>query len=337
MTEAIITVLGISLLLYVLLGGADFGAGIIEMVVGKKGAGTVSKAIAPVWEANHIWIILAVVILFNGFPRAYTIMSTYLHIPLLLALIGIIIRGAAFSFRYYDITGGNIYNYYSWFFRVSSILTPFFLGIILGAMIMGRIPSSTDGSFSEIFIKPWLNIFTICSGIFLTFLFGWLASVYLIGEAKDEMFGVFSKTSYVFMGLLVISGGLVFLTAELVGIGFLSKFLDSPLSIGCVITATILIPFLIKSISGRKVLWTRLIAGAITACILVGWFSVQFPVLIYRSGGDHLTIWNSQAPPTTMYYLMIALIAGIIIILPAFAYLFRIFKFSDESQESGAY
>src|SRR5512145_2862025 len=113
MTEAIVAILGISLLLYVLLGGADFGAGIVEMIVGKKSSRIVSKAIAPVWEANHIWIILAVVILFNGFPLAYTTITTYLHIPLLLALIGIIIRGAAFSFRYYDVVGGHIENYYS--------------------------------------------------------------------------------------------------------------------------------------------------------------------------------------------------------------------------------
>ena len=83
MTEAIIDILGIAILLYVLLGGADFGAGIVELITGKKGIDTISKAIAPVWEANHIWIILAVVILFNGFPLAYTVMSTFLHIPLI--------------------------------------------------------------------------------------------------------------------------------------------------------------------------------------------------------------------------------------------------------------
>lgn len=337
MTEVIIAVLGISLLLYVVLGGADFGAGIIEIAVGKKGAGTVSKAIAPVWEANHIWIILAVVILFNGFPLAYTVMSTYLHIPLLLALIGIIIRGAAFSFRYYDILEGNVYNYYSWFFRISSILTPFFLGMILGSIIMGTIPSSTEGTFTEVFIRPWLNWFTVSSGIFLTLLFGWIASVYLTGEGKDEIFPVFSRISYVFLTLLVVSGGLVFLTAELTGIGFFRKFLDSPVSIGAVIIATTLIPLLLKSISARKVLRSRLFAGAITASILIGWFAVQYPVLVFREGGDHLTVWNSQAPEITMYYLMIALVVGVVIIVPAFAYLFRVFKFSPESQESKSY
>lgn len=329
MTEAIIAVLAISLLLYVVLGGADFGAGIVEMTVGRKGSGTVSKAIAPVWEANHIWIILAVVILFNGFPLAYTVMTTYLHIPLLLALIGIIIRGASFSFRYYDISGGNLYDYYSWFFRISSLLTPFFLGMVLGAIILGNIPSSSEGSFPDIFIKPWLNIFTVSTGIFLTLLFGWIASVFLVGEAKEDIYLVFSRMSYRFLFLLVISGGLVFITAETMGAHLLRKFLDTPVSILCVVVATLMLPILIRGISNRNILLTRLLAGTITACIMVGWFAVQFPVMLYRSGGDHLTVWNSQAPRATMYYLMIALIAGIFIILPAFAYLFRVFKFGN--------
>jgi len=332
MTETIIAVLGISLILYVVLGGADFGAGIIELTIGRKGNGIVSKAIAPVWEANHIWIILAVVILFNGFPLAYTVMSTYLHIPLLLALIGIIIRGAAFTFRYYDIEGGNVNNYYSWFFRISSILTPFFLGMILGAIILGDIPSSTEGSFSEVFIKPWLNMFTVTTGVFLTLLFGWIASVYLTGEVKDTVFPDFLRMSYIFLILLIISGIFVFIAAEIHGAGLFRKFLDSAVSIGCVIIATLLLPILIKVINNRYVLWSRTLAGAITACIITGWFAVQFPVMIYRSEGDHLTIWNCQAPPATMYYLMIALIGGILIILPTFAYLLRIFKFTGESK-----
>jgi cytochrome d ubiquinol oxidase subunit II len=331
MTEAVIAVLGISLLLYVLLGGADFGAGIIELFLGKKGTQTVSKAIAPVWEANHIWLILAVVILFNGFPKAYTVMSTYLHIPLLLALIGIIIRGSAFSFRYYDVVEGKIYNYYSWFFRISSILTPFFLGMILGAIISGEIPSSTNGSFNEVFIRPWLNIFTISTGTFLTLLFGWIASVYLIGEAHRDDFGRFSRISYVFLILLIICGAQVFVSAEIMDIGFFRKFINSTISLICVIAATLMLPVLIRSISNKKILFTRISAGAITTLILVGWFSVQFPVMIYRRGGDHLTIWNSQAPRVTMYLLMVALIVGVFIILPAFAYLFRIFKFGKKA------
>src|SRR5665648_1246704 len=126
MTEFIILVLGVAVLFYVLLGGADFGAGIIELVTGKRGIDTISKAIAPVWEANHIWLILAVVILFNGFPLVYTTFTTYLHIPLFIILLGIIFRGTAFTFRYYDTVEDNTNKYYTQLFRISSLLTPFF-------------------------------------------------------------------------------------------------------------------------------------------------------------------------------------------------------------------
>jgi cytochrome d ubiquinol oxidase subunit II len=331
MTEAIVAILGISLLLYVLLGGADFGAGIVEMIVGKKSSRIVSKAIAPVWEANHIWLILAVVILFNGFPLAYTTITTYLHIPLLLAMIGIIIRGAAFSFRYYDVVEGHVQNYYSWSFRLSSLMTPFFLGIVLGAIILGRIPVNPSGSFNDIFISPWLNGFAISTGIFMILLFGWIASVYLIGESDDESFPVFRRTSLILFIAVILCGGVVFLMAHHWGVHLFSGFLHSVISISCIVVATLLVPVMWISINRKKALLTRIIAGAITACILAGWFAVQFPVLVNRRDGAHLTIWNTQAPSVTMYYLLAALVVGIFIIFPAFGYLFRIFKFSRES------
>ena len=107
----IITILGVSFILYTLLGGADFGAGIIETFAGRKGEQTVSRAIAPVWEANHVWLILAVVILFTAFPVVYASLSLVLHIPLMLVLIGIILRGTAFTFRHYDVIDDKSHRY----------------------------------------------------------------------------------------------------------------------------------------------------------------------------------------------------------------------------------
>lgn len=335
MTEIIIFVLGIAVLLYVLLGGADFGAGIVELVTGKKGIDTISKAIAPVWEANHVWLILAVVILFNGFPRVFTTLTTYLHIPLFIVLIGIIFRGTAFTFRYYDAIKDNSHKYYTRLFRISSLLTPFFLGVILGAIILGRIPANVNGTFFEVFISPWLNLFTFTTGIFLTLLFGWLASVYLIGEANDEeTYHTFTKTSRVFFILLVLSGLGVFLVAELYDLYFLKKFIHSVVGIGCVFVATIIIPFIWRNIKRRNSLQTKLLVGVQTACILTGWFAVQFPVMIFIADGSHLTVWNSQAPERTMSLLVLALIVGILLIFPAFAYLFKVFKFDNKGDET---
>jgi cytochrome d ubiquinol oxidase subunit II len=328
MTEVIIiAILGISILLYVLLGGADFGAGIVELITKNKDITTISRAIAPVWEANHIWLILAVVILFNGFPTVYTTLTTFLHIPLLLILIGIIVRGAAFSFRYYDPID-SVQVYYSWFFRIASLLTPFFLGTLLGAIMMGRIPLTPRGTFTELFISPWFNIFTFTTGIFLTILFGWLASVYLTGETGKENYHAMVETSLFLYILLIISGFSVFISAGLYHLELFTKFAHSGISIACGIVASILIPVMWRTIIRRKVFWTRFLAGVQTTCIIAGWFAVQFPVMVYTSGGNHLTIWNARAPEKTMEYLLLALLVGILIIFPAFAYLFKVFKFS---------
>jgi len=333
MTEIIIGILGIAILLYVLLGGADFGAGMVEWITGKKGIKTISQAIAPVWEANHIWIILAVVILFNGFPLVYTRLTTYLHIPLLIILIGIIIRGSAFTFRYYDAPQATGNRYYSVLFRFSSLLTPFFLGIVLGAIMLGKIPDSTEGTFYHVFMAPWLNWFSFSTGIFLTLLFGWIASVYLIGEATEETYPLFLRTAIVLFSLLIVSGAIVFVTAHYYRPDFLQKFLHSYVSMACLIIATLLIPLIWTRIKRENAVWTRILVGMQTACILTGWFAVQFPVMVYIAGGQHLIVWNSQVSEKTMYYLLIALIAGIVIILPSFAYLFKVFKFKKVTSD----
>ena len=335
MTEIILVVLGIAVLLYVVLGGADFGAGIVEIFTGKKGIDTISKAIAPVWEANHIWLILAIVILFNGFPPVYTTLTTYLHIPVFIILLGVIFRGSAFIFRYYDTENNNAHWYYTWLFRLSSVITPFFLGVILGSVILGEIPPTTDGPFYIIFVSPWFNWFAFTTGIFITLLFGWLAAVYLTGEANDEEgYALFAKTSRLFLILLILSGMGVFLAGERSGLNLVAKFRASFISIACVGITTMLIPLLLRSIKRRNSLLTRFIAEIQTACILAGWFAVQLPVMIFIKGGAHLTIWNTQAPDRTLLFLLYALIVGIVLVLPAFGYLFKIFKLDKEVDKS---
>lgn len=334
MTEILVFFLGVSLFVYVILGGADFGAGIIEKLTGgNKGVRTISKAIAPIWEANHIWIILAVVILFNGFPLVYTNISTYLHIPVLLALIGIIIRGTSFTFRYYDIPEKRIHEVYTKFFRISSILTPLFFGIILGSIILGKIPPNPAGSFYDVYIAPWFHIFPFATGVFVTILFAWLASVYLLGEVKangkDYSKYDYSFISNLFLILLILSGVLVFITAELSQLHLLRQFLQSYVSIGCLILATILAPFMWRNVKQKKVVSSRVLAGITTLCILLGWFGIQLPVLVYISDGNHLTVWNSIAPASTIKYLVYALIVGIFIIFPAIGYLYKVFKFNQ--------
>ena len=138
MLYVVIAFFFLSVLLYLLLGGADFGAGIVELFTSRKNQEQTRRiayrAIGPVWEANHMWLIIAIVILFVGFPRIYSLMSTNLHIPLLLMLMGITARGTAFVFRNYDAVKDQMQEVYNKIFIYSSFITPLFLGIIAGAI-----------------------------------------------------------------------------------------------------------------------------------------------------------------------------------------------------------
>src|SRR5438874_12156086 len=168
MLTLIIIIFGVSLILYALLGGADFGAGIVETFAGRREERTISRAMAPVWEANHVWLILAVVILFTGFPAVYSSLSLVLHIPLLLVLLGIIFRGSAFTFRYYDVKKDHTHKYFTALFKFSSFITPLFLGMTLGALIFGAIDFNPASGFYARFMAPWLNAFCFVMGLFST-------------------------------------------------------------------------------------------------------------------------------------------------------------------------
>ena len=334
MLEFIIFVLGLSLLLYTLLGGADFGAGIVETFSGRRGINTISKAIAPIWEVNHIWLILAVVIVFNGFPKVYATFSIHLHIPLLIVLTGIILRGTAFTFRYYDVIKDNTGKIYTRFFRVSSILTSFFLGVCLGALFLGKIPSSpVSVSFAELYIYPWLNSFCMAMGLFTLLIFGTLAGVYLIGETKNdsEKKSFISISVYLFI-LLVLSGGLIFLTAYYHHMPLLKNYLDSTLSMICVGVSALSIPFTFNAIRKGKVLQSRILVGMQITLVFGGFVSSNFPDMIVFNDHTSLTFYNASATKATLQQLTYALIAGILIIIPSILYLFRVFKFNPGQQ-----
>lgn len=332
MLTIIILILGGSFLLYTLLGGADFGAGIVETFAGKREEITISKAIAPVWEANHVWLILAVVILFTGFPLVYSSLSLVLHIPLMIVLLGIICRGSAFTFRHYDVVHDSSHKYYTLLFRISSFITPIFLGIVLGAMMLGRITFDTTKNFYEIFIFPWLNIFCISMGIFSVCLFSYISATFLVGETKiDKERKMYVRISKRSMLLTMMSGLIVFAAAEMQGHDLMREFLQSTPSIIMLLAATTLCPVIWHFLNKEhnKTVYLRIGVGVQVAFILTGWFYIQFPVLIKLRDGESLTFYNTQAPQATLQQLLIALVIGLIMVVPGFIYLFKVFKIKN--------
>lgn len=318
----IILVTYVALLLYILLGGADYGAGILEVFRGSKSeqGGIVDRAIGPVWEANHMWLVLMIVILFNGFPRLFVTLTTFLHIPLVAILVGIVVRGVTFTFRHYDVRKGN--GLYTWAFSLSSLWTSLWFGVILAAMVLGRIDPAGSDVFS-LYVAPWWNLFCLATAWFVAALFTYLAACYLVGEAEsEEMKSFFRRRALAANLALVFLGGLVFAAAEHDGAAFTRTFLREPACLACVGLATLFWAF---QWFYPKLRASRVLAGGQVTFILLGFAIAQHPTVIQTKPGP-LTFAGTAAPAATMFQLLLALLVGLCIILPSLVLLFWIFK-----------
>jgi cytochrome d ubiquinol oxidase subunit II len=176
-----------ALILYALLGGADYGGGVWDLLAtgprAREQRQLIADAIAPVWEANHVWLILVLVILFTAFPPAFAAIGTALHIPLTLMLVGVVLRGTAFTFRHYDDQHDQVQRRWSLIFSIASIITPILLGVSVGAVASGNIRAPEAGGS---FIWPWLAPFPFAVGFLALALFAFLAAVFLTVEARDR-------------------------------------------------------------------------------------------------------------------------------------------------------
>jgi len=324
----VLTFLLLSLVLYALLGGADFGAGVIQLLsTTPKAEKVIGRAIGPIWEANHMWLIIAVVISFMGFPAIFKVISTALHIPIFILLIGIIFRGTAYAFKHYDaIKDEKSQLMYHRVFVWGSLVSSLFIGITFGAMSLGKIdPNAAD--FYSGYIAPWFNFFSISVGFLATALFAFLAAVYLIGENEEsEVKEFFIQKAWKWLLVAVGLGPIVFIAAYVDGLALFNELISSPLSIFAVGLAAAALPFLFKAIRQGKVLLTRLMAGAQTILILGAWLLLHYPHAIMLNNGDSLDLYDSRAPDATLAVLGWALMLGSLFILPALGYLYVVFK-----------
>lgn len=339
--------LGLSLTAYVVFAGADFGAGIVELTAPRRMREELReltyRAIGPVWEANHIWIILAIVILFIAFPSAYALVCTALHIPLTLLLLGIVVRGCAFTFRHYDAFQDQSQRLYSLLFVWSSLLTPFAFGVCAGALLYGEIRSS-GGSFATRFVDPWCNWFCASVGLFLVFMCAMLASAYLVKEAaSDEHRSYFAQRSRQFSIATVLSGGLVFLIGQSKGLDLITRFIEAPLSLMCMFGASVFLVLLwcvlnssVDSSSNKEFVpseWIRLSAAGVVVCILLGWLALQYPVMIFQADQAPLTVYSAVAGDATLRGLRWSLLLGSTLIIPALFFLLITFKRERNEQK----
>ncbi len=320
-------VIVVALTAYVLLAGADFGGGVWDLFARgtrrDRQRDLIAHAIGPVWEANHVWLILVLVLLFTCFPTAFSRLMVTLHIPLTLVLLGVVLRGSAFAFRSYGADDSNVQRYWGRVFASASLVTPVLLGVALGAVAAGQVEPPTGAGFVADFVAPWASPFTASVGLFTLALFAFLAAVYLTMEARDQ------DLREDFRRRALGAGVAVFVTA-MVTLGL--AWQESPLLWRGLVTSAHAVPVHLftglSAILAFWALWTRrysiarVASAAQVVGIVWGWALTQYPFILPPA----LTITDAAAPVITLKLTAIILAVGAVVLLPSLAYLFRVFK-----------
>jgi cytochrome d ubiquinol oxidase subunit II len=323
-----------SLALYALLGGADFGGGVWDLLArGPRAAERrrlTAGAIGPVWETNHIWIIVAIVVLFTAFPRAFAVVCTALFVPLTIVLAGIVLRGAAFSFHAYRLHEERGAGWWGGVFASASLVTPIFLGIVCGAISSGRIRATEPLEFTG-GVTLWLSPFPISVGFLALTSFAFLAAVYLILETKDPgLREEFRRDSFRTAGVLVFLSGLTLALAAVDARAFFRALTGSPWSIPLVAAEVAAAAGAIAYLALRRYTLARACAAAQVSLLLIGWGMAQYPYLVRPD----VTVFSAAASPGTLRFLLGALAAGAVLLFPAIFLLLRVFKWEAISGSS---
>lgn len=317
-----------SLAIYALSGGADFGGGVWDLLSTGKRADAqrtlIHEAIAPIWEANHVWLILVVVLLFAAFPPAFAAIATALHIPLTLMLVGIVLRGSAFVFRAYGIQDEAAQRRWSRVFAIASTVTPVMLGVTAGAVASGKIALDAETRRVTVdFLSSWLAPFPFAIGFFALALFSFLSAVYLTVEAAEPALQDDFRRRALLSAVAV--GGLAAASFALSKDG-------APVIWAGLAESGWAIPFhAMTGAAAAGALWTlfkrrfrlaRALAMAQVSLILWGWGLAQYPYIV----APDLTFHAAAAPESVTGPILVALIVGAFVLVPSFWYLYRVFK-----------
>jgi cytochrome d ubiquinol oxidase subunit II len=328
LADVLAAALVLSLNAYVLFAGADFGGGVWDLLASgprrQRQRDVVSHAIGPIWEANHVWLILAIVLTFSCFPPVFARLGTVLHVPLSLMLVGIVLRGSAFTFRTYDDEHDAVQRRWGRIFAGASLVTPVLLGMCIGAVASGRAgPVAEVGTFADRFVRPWLTPFSVAVGILTLLLFAHLAAVFLTLESDDESLVEDFRRRALISGVALFAAamaalGLARMQAPLMGAGLLVAWWALPLHLATGLAAVVAL----AALWWKRYHLARVAVGLQVSLIVWGWAVSQHPYLV----PPDLTITSAAAPPTTLRLVLIALGGGILVLLPSLFYLFRVFK-----------
>ena len=326
MRELLAAVIVASLALYAISGGADYGAGVWDLLSGgpfkEEQNELIANAIRPIWEANHIWLIFILVLLFSGFPRAFSSIMVALFIPILLMLFGIILRGSSFVFRAYSTIDSRMQRTCAYLFSVASCITPFFLGIVLGSLSDDSV-LVVDGLSMNGYLFNWVNPFPITIGLFTLALFAFLAATYLTVEAPSQSVRQSFRSRAIAAGVIVgCLASLAFLLTNWYAPGLRYGFLHGKLARCSEIAAGIALIVAVIALLKNHFRLARMMAAIYASAVVVGWASAQYPYIARPS----TTIFNSVVSDGTVRDVVLASIAGALVLFPSLGLLLYIFK-----------
>lgn len=331
----IAAIIVVALVIYLLSGGADFGGGIWALFAAgprkKAQRRALSDAIAPIWEANHVWLILVVVLLFVCFPAAFAAIMTALHIPIVLMLIGIVLRGSAFVFESYAAGATRLQRRSGYVFVVASVVTPFLLGVVGGAVASGTMTlSAQTGHVQTDFVSEWLHPFAAAIGAFTLALCAYLSAIYMTVEADTaELRDDFRKRGLWAAGVVGVCALISVLLARDGAAHIYEGLLGKQWSLPFQAVTGFVALVAIWGLWTRRFKLARAAAMMQVAMIVVGWALSQYPYLVYPA----FTIEQAGAPVAILEPVLIALGVGGILLVPSFWWLYRVFK-ADKTAHS---
>jgi len=317
-----------SLIAYALSGGADFGGGVWDLLArgprAKDQRELIAHTMAPIWEANHVWLIVLIVLLWVCFPMVYSTVSTALHIPLLVMLLGIVLRGSSFVFRAYG--GGSERERRSWglVFSTTSIITPLMLGVVLGATGTGTFEVDiATGAVETNFVDAWLAPFPFVTGALVLVIFAYLAAVYLTVDADDEGLQDIFRSRAILSGIVL--GVFAVLTVILARdgapplyAGLFAATWSTPMHATTALCGIIAMVLLWQ----RRFRLARLIAMAHVTMIVLDWALSIYPWML----PGQLSISDAAAPSEVLWTTLTVLAIGGSVLAPSLIFLYRVFK-----------
>jgi cytochrome bd ubiquinol oxidase subunit II len=306
--------------LYAVFGGADFGGGLWDLIAGDAEKGErprarIQRSLTPVWEANHVWLIFILVVLWTAFPEAFGALMSTLYVPLALAAVGIVLRGAGFAFRK-SIESLQARRAMGAAFAISSVLTPFFMGTVVGAVADGSVPAEGNGDA----FSTWLAPLPLLTGALFVATGAYLAAVFLVvdsrRDADTEMEDYFARRALaagVAAGALAVAG--LFVLYADANYAF-DRLLEEGLPL-VIVSALCGLGVLVQLLRGARRGLRPLAVGAVVA-VIWGWGVAQFPYLLPTS----LRISESAAPGPTLDSVLIVFGVAAIVVLPSLGLLY---------------